>query len=77
METFIRYVKRDSPQTAVLVDEAYIDYNSDPEVKTAFPGGAPVLDAGDAFSPAYDQRRRGTFMAAMSESFGQCSRRTC
>ncbi len=46
-------------------------YNADPEVARAFPSGAPVLDAGDAFSPAYDRRRRGTFLSAMSESFGR------
>jgi histidinol-phosphate aminotransferase len=37
LETFIRYVKRDSPQTAILVDEAYIDYAHDPEVRTVAP----------------------------------------
>jgi hypothetical protein len=46
-------------------------YNADPEVAAAFPSGAPVLEAGDAFSAAYDKRRRGTFLAAMSESFGR------
>lgn len=46
-------------------------YNADPEVARTFPNGAPVLDPGQAFSPAYDRRRRGTFLAAMSESFGR------
>jgi histidinol-phosphate aminotransferase len=37
VETFVRYVKRDSPETAILVDEAYIDYAHDPEVRTVAP----------------------------------------
>ena len=44
VEDFIRTVKRRSPDTAILVDEAYIEYTHDPRVKTAaelameFPG---------------------------------------
>jgi histidinol-phosphate aminotransferase len=44
VEAFIRQVKGRSPDTAILVDEAYIDYAMDPEVKSAvaltqeFPG---------------------------------------
>lgn len=34
IEQFIRRVKADSPATAILVDEAYIDYVKDPAVKT-------------------------------------------
>jgi histidinol-phosphate aminotransferase len=34
VEAFIRRVKRDSPNTAILVDEAYIDYSYDPAVRT-------------------------------------------
>ena len=34
VERFIRRVKQASPQTAILIDEAYIDYAHDPAVKT-------------------------------------------
>jgi histidinol-phosphate aminotransferase len=37
VETFVRYVKRDSPDTAILIDEAYIDYTSDPAVRSVSP----------------------------------------
>lgn len=37
IEAFIRRVKRDSPDTAILVDEAYIDYTFDPGVRTVTP----------------------------------------
>ena len=37
VEDFIRQVKRDSPETAILVDEAYLDYAHDPEVRTVAP----------------------------------------
>jgi len=46
-------------------------YQTDPKALAAFPGGAPVIEPQQSFSPAYDTRRRGTFMRAMSESFGQ------
>ncbi len=37
-----------------------------------YPGRpTPVIDQGQAFSPAYDNARRETFIAAMSESFRQ------
>lgn len=35
IERFVRTVKRDSPSTTILIDEAYIDYAIDPSVKTA------------------------------------------
>ena len=35
VEDFVRRVKRSSPNTSVLIDEAYIDYTLDPAVKTA------------------------------------------
>ncbi len=44
VEDFVRQVKRSSPNTAILIDEAYIDYTFDPAVRTAaaltqeFPG---------------------------------------
>lgn len=44
VEDFVRTIKRRSPDTAILIDEAYIDYTFDPNVKTAaslameFPG---------------------------------------
>jgi histidinol-phosphate aminotransferase len=37
IEAFVRRVKNDSPGTAILLDEAYIDYAHDPGVKTAKP----------------------------------------
>lgn len=44
VEDFVRTVKRRSPETAILIDEAYMHYSFDPEVRTAvglameFPG---------------------------------------
>jgi hypothetical protein len=46
-------------------------YQADPTAMAAFPGGAPVIEPQQSFSPAYDSRRRHTFMTALSESFGQ------
>ncbi|HSH75511.1 MAG TPA: histidinol-phosphate transaminase [Longimicrobiales bacterium] len=37
VEAFLRRIKRESPETAVLVDEAYLDYVHDPAVRTAIP----------------------------------------
>ena len=37
VERFIRRVKETSPGTAILIDEAYIDYVHDPAVKTVVP----------------------------------------
>ena len=37
VEAFLRRVKRESPETAVLVDEAYMDYAYDPAVRTVIP----------------------------------------
>ena len=37
IEKFVRRVKASSPQTAILLDEAYIDYAHDPAIKTAAP----------------------------------------
>ena len=37
VEQFIRKVKQASPQTRILIDEAYIDYAHDPAVKTTVP----------------------------------------
>ena len=37
LEKFVRRVKQESPDTAILIDEAYIDYTYDPAVKTAIP----------------------------------------
>jgi histidinol-phosphate/aromatic aminotransferase/cobyric acid decarboxylase-like protein len=37
VEQFVRRVKQESPDTAILIDEAYIDYAYDPAVKTAIP----------------------------------------
>jgi hypothetical protein len=52
-------------------DELLALYQGDPKAKEVFPAGAPVIEPQQSFSPAYDSRRRRTFMAAMSESFGQ------
>ncbi len=35
VEAFLRQVKRDSPNTYILVDEAYMDYTFDPAVRTS------------------------------------------
>ena len=37
VETFVRRVMRNSPATKILIDEAYIDYVHDSDVKTAAP----------------------------------------
>jgi histidinol-phosphate aminotransferase len=37
VERFVRRVKQSSPETRILIDEAYIDYTHDPAVKTAVP----------------------------------------
>ena len=37
VEAFVRRVMRASPDTKILIDEAYIDYTSDPAVTTAAP----------------------------------------
>lgn len=37
VEGFVRRVMRDSPSTKILIDEAYIDYTFDSDVKTAAP----------------------------------------
>jgi histidinol-phosphate aminotransferase len=37
IEKFVRKVKQNSPTTAILIDEAYIDYTHDNAVKTAMP----------------------------------------
>jgi histidinol-phosphate aminotransferase len=37
IEQFVRRIKRESPSTAILLDEAYIDYAHDPAITTAKP----------------------------------------
>jgi histidinol-phosphate aminotransferase len=37
VEAFVRRIMRASPDTKILIDEAYIDYAADPAVKTASP----------------------------------------
>src|SRR5262249_61549114 len=37
VERFVRRVKQSSPDTRILIDEAYIDYAHDANVKTAVP----------------------------------------
>ena len=65
---FTNGVNLDPPEGT---DELHALYRDDPKAKSAFPKGAPVIEAKESFSPAYDSRRRRTFMTAMSESFGQ------
>ncbi len=53
-------------------DASLKEYREDPEARESFPkGDAPIIDQGDAFSPTYDVRRRGTFISATSESFAK------
>jgi histidinol-phosphate aminotransferase len=37
VEAFVRRVKRESPDVAILVDEAYLDYTHDPAVRSVIP----------------------------------------
>jgi histidinol-phosphate aminotransferase len=37
VDRFVRRVKQESPDTAILIDEAYVDYTYDAAVKTAIP----------------------------------------
>ena len=53
-------------------DENLKELRSDPELSQAFPRhDIPVIEAGSAFSPEFDKRRRGTFISAMGESFSK------
>lgn len=53
-------------------DKLVKEIQGEPEVLRDWPKrNAPVIDAGNAFSPAFDKKRRGTFLSAMTESFGQ------
>jgi hypothetical protein len=53
-------------------DKLIKEIRREPQVLADFPkGDAPVIDPGNAFSPSFDKKRRGTFLAAMTESFGQ------
>lgn len=66
---FVNAAKLDAPEGT---DKQLTLMRSDPQVRGQFPGGdAPVIDPGQAFSSSYDSRRRQTFIAAMSESFGK------
>ena len=55
VEHFVRRVMRDSPSTKILIDEAYIDYTFDPDVKTAAPltQEFPSVFITRSFSKAY------------------------
>ncbi len=46
------------------------EYRADPRAKVPYPNGVPVIEPEQSFSPANDVRRRRTFLAAMSASFG-------
>jgi hypothetical protein len=51
--------------------QALMQLRGHPDVAAAFPkGDAPLLDVGEAFSPAFDSQRRSTFLAAMKDAFG-------
>lgn len=53
-------------------DKLIKEIQREPQVLADFPkGNAPVIDPGSAFSPAFDNKRRATFLSAMTESFGQ------
>ena len=51
VDQFVRRVKRESPDTAILIDEAYIDYTYDPAVKTAIPLAATTVVVPDSVPP--------------------------
>jgi hypothetical protein len=66
---FANAVKLDAPK-GTDVELAFM--RRQPDALAAFPkGDAPVIQPGQAFSPAFDTRRRQTFMTALAESFGQ------
>jgi hypothetical protein len=53
-------------------DKMIKEFQRDPQVLVDFPkGNAPVINPGNAFSPSFDNKRRQTFLSAMTESFGQ------
>ena len=55
IKDFVAEVKKASPTTAVLIDEAYCDYVSDPSFQTAFPVAlaTPGVVVARTFSKAY------------------------
>jgi histidinol-phosphate aminotransferase len=55
VERFVRRVKQSSPETRILIDEAYIDYAHDAAVKTAAPlaGELPGVFITRSFSKAH------------------------
>ena len=55
IKDFVAEVKKTSPTTAVLIDEAYCDYVSDPSFQTAFPVAlaTPGVVVARTFSKAY------------------------
>ncbi|MCH9686828.1 MAG: hypothetical protein K0V04_35670, partial [Deltaproteobacteria bacterium] len=65
---FTNTVDLEPPPEAI---ERLAEYRADPRAKGPYPQGAPVIEPAQSFSAAYDSRRRRTFLAAMSESFGQ------
>src|SRR5206468_1712255 len=52
---FVAEVRKTSPTTAVLIDEAYCDYTTDPSFQTAFPLAlaTPNVVVARTFSKAY------------------------
>src|SRR4030095_5822786 len=66
---FVNVAKLDAPEGT---DKQLALMRSDSQVRGQFPSGdAPVIGGGQAFSSSYDNRRRQTFISAMSESFGK------
>jgi histidinol-phosphate aminotransferase len=55
VEDFVKRVRSDSPDTVILIDEAYHDYVTDPEYKTAVPLAlnTPNVFVARTFSKAY------------------------
>ena len=51
-------------------EDVFNELLEDESVKRGFPDGkVPVIDPGDAFSPAYDTARRGSFMDVSGQAF--------
>ncbi|MCB9893139.1 MAG: hypothetical protein H6839_01665 [Planctomycetes bacterium] len=51
-------------------EEVFNELLEDPSVKRGFPDGkVPVIDPGKAFSPAFDNARRGSFLKVSSDAF--------
>ncbi len=66
---FVNEPKLDPPEGT---DALLKQMQRHPDARASFPkGNAPVIDPGQAFSASFDNKRRGTFITAMNESFHQ------